>query len=469
MSMLDRATMFHQAVRMNDHTPETFKRLFFNHWVNFAGAPHEVSVDLERGLCSQAFADALGSAGIHVMPIAGQAHWQHGKIERHGSTLKDMIAKVVTQGGAKGPDEMAWVAAEASSAKNTLVREHGFSPSQLVFGREPKLYGELFENGEPCAMHFEVGERGTQVARFMRYRQQSRQAYIQIQANNMLQRTVRNRTRPWKDPQIGDRCFFYREARKKGVTGVVKGWHGPALVVGAQGQSSLWVVFGGKCFLVAQEHCREAVGEEKLFGRPEVQEALSVFQKRGRTYEDLRFPAAPPGHDLDCVPEMSVDSDEESAEGEVPPAPVDPKDARKLPDKLRSLVRARGWKLDKFGNPVQVSFGSFAFKVPMPKYPGENYPIRSTWARWDGNWYLIENEVCWSHLDDSVGLLPGGQAEILLTIFKPRTRRQICLDSVPACVKKARVGESISEGVARVFTTLSRRKAQKALDKEIPF
>ena len=31
--------------------------------------------------------------------------------------------------------------------------------------------------------------------------------------------------------------------------------------------------------LVAQEHCRQAIGEEALVGRPEVQEALRIFRE----------------------------------------------------------------------------------------------------------------------------------------------------------------------------------------------
>ena len=163
-------------------------------------------------------------------------------------------------------------------AKNMLVREHGFSPAQLVFGKEPRLYGEIEANGEPCGFHFSAGEPGTQLAKRMRFRTQSRQAYVNALASAMLSQTARNRTRPWKEPQIGDRCFFFREVRSKHTKGVVKKWLGPALVVGVQGQSNLWVVFGGKCFLVAQEHTREAIGEEMLYGKPEIQEALTVFK-----------------------------------------------------------------------------------------------------------------------------------------------------------------------------------------------
>ena len=48
----------------------------------------------------------------------------------------------------------------------------------------------------------------------------------------------------------------------------------------------------------------------------------------------------------------------------------------------------------------------------------------------------------------------------MITIFKKRCRKQICLNSVPERFKKRRVEHA--------FMTLSKRKQQRALDKEVP-
>ena len=75
---------------------------------------------------------------------------------------------------------------------------------------------------------------------------------------------------------------------------------------------------------------------------------------------------------------------------------------------------------------------------------------------------FVEDEVKWANLEDSSELIPGGPADILISVFKGRTRKQICLDDVPGSFKKPRVGHS-------VLLNTSRRKKQKALDKEIPY
>ena len=368
MSMLDRSTMYHVVTLVPDHQPKTFTKVFFRDWAKWAGTPIEVSIDLERGFCSKEFAEALGEAGISVVPIAGQAHWQHGKIERHGGVLKEMLTKVLSQNDATEVEEVGWIANEITMAKNALGREHGFSPAQLVFGKEPRLYGELEENGQPCSFHFAVGQAGSQLARRMRFRRQSRQAYVNAQASQMLSQTARNRARPWKEPQIGDRCFFFREVRPKGAKGVVKKWLGPALVVGIQGQSNLWVVFGGKCFLVAQEHTREAVGEEVLYGKPEIQEALGVFKglmnvSGGGTYVDLTSNEKIEDEDLDLqIEDTLVDSDDELVPADEHPG--NPNRMTALPAELKELCGVPGWKEDSIGNPVCVAFKTYSFRVP---------------------------------------------------------------------------------------------------------
>ena len=500
LSILDRATMYHQVAYLKAHTAENMQTAVMEQWVAWAGTPLEISVDMERSLVSREFVDCMGQAGVVVIPIAGQAHWQHGKIERHGGILKDMIGKVVLDAKPVGEEQMRWVGIEVTGAKNMLVREHGFSPSQLLFGREPKAFGELIENGEPCALHFSAGDRETQIGRRMKYRVSARKAYVKVQASELLNRTARNKTRQWHEPQIGDRCFFFREVKKKGIPGKVPQWLGPALVVGLQGQSNLWVVFGGRCYLVAQEHCREAIGEEALFGRPDVQEALQLFKdhenRKGKIYDDLTGEPAPGEAELDALMEDQF-GDEEMEEQRDPndltqhEHPHYPR-VERPPDELLGMIGSKGWKKTVLGNPVNVAYKAYAFRLPDHHDSMRDTLFRSTWGRWHGEWRRLEDEVRWPDLDDTQQVIFGGPADVLVTLFQGKSRKQQCLDSVPECIKKKQkthgFGPGFDHGVhmnqirrheerfmdicdvdRTVWATLSQRKQQKALDKEIPF
>lgn len=116
-----------------------------------------------------------------------------------------------------------------------------------------------------------------------------------------------------------------------------------------------------------------------------------------------------------------------------------------------------------FGNVVNVAFKGYGFRVLPTRYDVGRFPYRSSWGFWGGKWRLLEDEVLWGRLEDSCDVIPGGPADLLVTLFKPRTRKQECLDSVPECHKK-RYKYSHD-----VLLSLSQRKAQKALDKEIPY
>ncbi|CAE7351286.1 MAL3P3.6 [Symbiodinium sp. CCMP2592] len=178
-------------------------------------------------------------------------------------------ATVDMEGGFQGYDIQCRLTREVSWAKNSLTREHG---------REPL---------GPSGYHPSVGEAGSDVAVRMRYRYHAKMEFIRSQARQMLLRTAHNRTRKIPIPKIGQLVFFWREARgKRGDNH--SSWHGPGYVVGIQDRNA-WVTIGGRSFLVAGEHLREAVGDEKHFGNPEIQKAIALFRKipSEATYEDL--------------------------------------------------------------------------------------------------------------------------------------------------------------------------------------
>lgn len=416
--------------------------------------PKEVTVDQERGFIGPGFVEPVSRMGSLVTSIAGQAHWQNGKIERHGSVLKDMIQKTVTQSGANGVEEMELVGKECVVAKNSLVREHGFSPEQLVFGREVHKEGELWANGEPVSFRFDVGERGNRLARLVKFRYEARCAFVKAQSQDMLNRTVVNRTQPWKEPKIGQLIFFYRENRKTKEQGVVSGWIGPAMVVGLQGNSSVWVPYGSRCFLVAQEHCREAVGEEQLFGRPEVQQAVGLFSqyKQGVTYLDLTEQNAPKDDTMN-EPPVADDEMEQPDEEMVEDIPLLSNEGVTGDEQQLSMwATKQGWHDNPSGDKIQVAYNAWGFRTPTTYVPGDQYPRRTTWIWRRSKWTKLEDMVNWRNLDEPRKLIGEGKAPILITIFH-RARKSpsqlACEDSVPEQVKRrkqtAMVGAAMSK------------------------
>lgn len=118
LCVLDRATMYHTIDILDNHSPEVLIRSFDNIWKNSFGAPKEVTIDQERGFIGPGFSEALMQDGTLVSSTAGQAHWQHGKIERHIGILKDMVGRVIKSSQASGPEQFHLACRECARAKN---------------------------------------------------------------------------------------------------------------------------------------------------------------------------------------------------------------------------------------------------------------------------------------------------------------------------------------------------------------
>ena len=461
LSIVDRATSYHILELLRDHSPLELNKAFDRAWSKWAGPPLRVPVDFEGGFRGAEFWSQVSEAGSSLVSIAGTAHWQGGKVERHNQTIKDMLRTVIRQTSPKGREAMRTVGREVAWAKNSLVREHGWSPVALVFGKEPRVYGELHGEGEPIAYHPRVGDPGSEVARRMQYRYHAKLEYIRAQARHMLARTAHNRVRKITQPRIGQLVFFWRGERKREPSR----WVGPGYVVGIQGTNA-WVAVGGRCFLVAGEHLREACGDEKQYGDPQIQKAIALFKTvpKEATFEDLTLQSDPTEEPMEVESQPFVQ--EVSAEaGNL----NEGKDG--LPEVIRALVQKVGWCKDAAGNPAVVSRQAWAFRTPETRFELNRFPYRSTWARFRGQWMCLEEEVKWLELANPNSYLPNGPAELMITVFRGLTKREMCLEDVPHGIKKRRAVKPEPSSVNTVIhgKTVGKNKLKRMMDKEIPY
>ena len=461
LSILDRATSFHVIKYVPDHAPKTIHDVFHEGWIQWAGPPSLMTVDMEGGFRSREFWEDVSNHGTTVISIAGTAHWQAGKVERHNQIIKEILRNVIKHVGAKGSEHVRKVAAEAVRAKNSLVREHGWSPVALVFGREPRLSGELYEDGNPVAYHPNVGTQGSDVADRMRYRYFAKMEYVKAQAKFMLQRTVRCRTRKLpKIPEVGQLVFFWRDTHKTKIQGTR--WQGPGCVVGHQG-SNVWVSCGGRCFLVAGEHLRETVGDEKFYGDPMIQKDLALFRKvpEETTYEDLTKQNGPE----DDGDEITVDV--ESFVNETPQTDDQPQNTPpEIPKDILKAASGFGWTRDDYGNPTHICRKAWAFKIPTPVWDGEMLPLRTSWVFARGRWKRLEKEVSWGSLKEPCGRIPDGPVDFLVTVFASRARK---VENPPWLASKKLKTEEDSAHTVMMTQTASSNKLKKMLDKEVPY
>ena len=72
---------------------------------------------------------------IKIITTAAESPWSNGICERQNAVIADGVRKVMADTNCKLDVALAWTI----SARNTLTNHSGFSPSQLVFGQNPRL------------------------------------------------------------------------------------------------------------------------------------------------------------------------------------------------------------------------------------------------------------------------------------------------------------------------------------------
>ena len=307
LSVIDHATTYHLVCRPPGHRTQDFLHAFTLLWGNVFGAPGTIAADLEPGL-QAGLSQYAEFHGCKVRPAAGQAHWQQGVIERHGMWFEEMLKRVIDEKSIVGEDlELAIQA--VNSAKNELRRQHGFSPNQAVFGRDPKVPEELM-SGVDEEKFIELISEDRQRQREVSIRTSARMAFFRTQADAKFRRSLLQRARVKRGGyRIGELVCFYRIEKVATRRGQ---WRGPGTIIGAEG-GNWWISFGGRCHLVAEEHLRPSTAEElgdllsTKLARDDLEKLLQLDPDDPETYQEPdqepgdidEDPGQEPQHDID--------------------------------------------------------------------------------------------------------------------------------------------------------------------------
>ncbi|CAE7204839.1 RE1 [Symbiodinium microadriaticum] len=191
-----------------------------------------------------------------LLPVFHQ-HITAGKsAERAIRTWKEIWSRLVDEWSAT-TEEAGMIITAANTAMNTLRRESGFSPSQAVWGRDPRLPEDLKGTSQDEQVEHIISHDRLR-AKEHSLRISAKEAYFKIQNDARLRRSLLQRSRvAGPDLQQGDHVFFYRKPKNNKNWE----WHGPGVIIGHEGPS-VWVSFAGRCHLVAPEHLRTASAEE---------------------------------------------------------------------------------------------------------------------------------------------------------------------------------------------------------------
>ena len=156
----------------------------------------------------------------------------------------------------------------------------------------PRLLGDVVDEPHAAAT-LSALSTDSKLQRQNALRQAARVAFLQVQTDQALQRSLLHRSRVKKTHyECGDLVYVYRERKPTKGKKAIKMWLGPCTVIGAEGQN-LWVSRGRRCLLCAPEHMRPAEPEE-LGELLKVKASLDNIQELldGKGVQDWAFEAA---------------------------------------------------------------------------------------------------------------------------------------------------------------------------------
>ena len=141
LQLVDHATRYSVGIRISSKESSDIISAIFKHWITYFGTPEAILTDNGREFNNQSFRDMAQNLNIVVRTTAAESPWSNRLNERHNGILGEMMKKTLEDTHCSFEIALAW----AISAKNTLHSVHGFSPNQLVFGRNPNLTSFLID------------------------------------------------------------------------------------------------------------------------------------------------------------------------------------------------------------------------------------------------------------------------------------------------------------------------------------
>ena len=185
------------------------------------GSPKNFQVDNEGEFNNSEFISSCRNININIKTTAAESPWSNVLVERHNGVLGNTVRKMMSD---KPNYSLETGVAWAIAAKNSLKNMYGFSPNQLVFGKNPN-----FPNVESNKLPALEGVTCSKiVAENHSTMHDARQVFIKSESDEKLRRALRHQVRTSSEVKYvtGGKVDYKR--------GTDDYWKGPATVIGQE-------------------------------------------------------------------------------------------------------------------------------------------------------------------------------------------------------------------------------------------
>ena len=261
--IIDAGSNFHVAIATPAKTTNDIIHIINQHWMSWAGPPTELQVDSGTELNSEDFATFLQRFGIKSNTTCPIAHWQNGKVERHGKFLQHMLTKIDQEHPINNYNQLQLALSQCTHAKNSLSIRHGYAPEIIVFGKHSRIPGSIISDESRPSHELAIQEDRqvgvTEFKHLLAIRESARKAFHDADNNDSLRKAILKRSCPHRGTYVqGQWVMIWR-----GEPPQKSGWIGPPQrVIVQDGQNTVWTTQCAKLYRSAPEHVRPALIQE---------------------------------------------------------------------------------------------------------------------------------------------------------------------------------------------------------------
>ena len=269
--MTDFSSRYQMAAMLETKATAEVIGFIKQHWLPLLGPPRVLVCDHGREFVSHEFETFCAGLGIYVYFTGIGAPWQNGVAERSGGSLKAVLGAVVASHSVIGMNEMKNSLGEATMAYNMDVGDSGFSPLQVVTGRQPRLQGDVLGGIQQRLSEHSLISSSTSMARSLAMRETAKLAMTRLHFSKGLRRAEMARSRTTTlttRPEAGDIVYFFRDQKYRGRQAkrvlALRRWHGPCLLVAYEGDNNCFVSHKGQLVKCSVEQVRKASSLEQI-------------------------------------------------------------------------------------------------------------------------------------------------------------------------------------------------------------